>query len=181
MAAPDRVALAPRDRHPGETAFVLVRPGPDDAWTYLGVGRWRVDGWAVPPPTWRLWKRLSTGRGASRTLDDAWLARAEAVAAELVARFAGETVLVRGRPVRVLGRSAQGGVRIVGEGGQERSVSRTDLAWALAAADDVRVSGGALDEARVNRLRYLDETPKGSTRWIDTGWAVGLVGVVAGP
>jgi superfamily II DNA or RNA helicase/diadenosine tetraphosphate (Ap4A) HIT family hydrolase/HKD family nuclease len=177
MAAPDRVALAPRDRHPGETAFVLVRPGPNDAWTYLGVGRWRDGAWAVPPPTWTLWKRLSTSRGASRTLDEGWLARADAVAAEIVARFAGETVMVRGRPVRVVGRSAQGGVRIVGAGGQERSVSRTDLAWALAAAEDVRVAGGALDEARVNRLRYLDETPKGSTRWIDTGWAVGLVGI----
>jgi hypothetical protein len=34
------------------------------------------------------------------------------------------------------------------------------------------VHGGLLDEARVNRLRYLDGTPKGSTRWIDTGWAL---------
>jgi hypothetical protein len=31
-----------------------------------------------------------------------------------------------------------------------------------------------LDEARVNRLRYLDGTPKDATRWIDTGWAIRL-------
>ena len=41
--------------------------------------------------------------------------------------------------------------------------------------DDVRRSGGILDEPRVNRLRYLEGTPKGSTRWIDTGWALLLV------
>ncbi|MFZ6181617.1 hypothetical protein [Nannocystis pusilla] len=29
-----------------------------------------------------------------------------------------------------------------------------------------------LDEARVNRARYLDGAPKSSTRWIDTGWAL---------
>jgi hypothetical protein len=45
---------------------------------------------------------------------------------------------------------------------------------ALAAAD-VAANGGVLDEARVNRLRYLEGTPKGSTRWIDTGWAIAMV------
>jgi hypothetical protein len=40
------------------------------------------------------------------------------------------------------------------------------------------MTGGILDEARVNRLRYLEGTPKASTRWIDTGWAIALV---AGP
>ncbi len=38
--------------------------------------------------------------------------------------------------------------------------------------DDAREHGGILDEGRVNRLRYLEGTPKGSTRWIDTGWAL---------
>ncbi len=43
------------------------------------------------------------------------------------------------------------------------------------AQDDVAQRGGVLDEARVNRLRYLVGTPKESTRWIDTGWALALV------
>lgn len=33
-------------------------------------------------------------------------------------------------------------------------------------------SGGLLDELAVNQLRYLDGTPKGSTGWIDSGWAL---------
>ena len=44
-----------------------------------------------------------------------------------------------------------------------------------AARDDVKRTGGILDEARVNRLRYLEGTPRESTRWIDTGWAIVLV------
>jgi hypothetical protein len=78
------------------------------------------------------------------------------------------------RTARILGRAPRGGLRIDGgEGGfAERTLSLTDLAWVAAASDEVRAHGGLLDEARVNRLRYLDGTPKGSTRWIDTGWAI---------
>ena len=54
----------------------------------------------------------------------------------------------------------------------ERTISLTDIAWAGVALDDVEAQGGLLDEARVNRLRYLEGTPKGSTRFIDTGWAI---------
>lgn len=36
-----------------------------------------------------------------------------------------------------------------------------------------------IDEARVNRVRYLEGTPKGSTRWIDTGWAITLFAAAA--
>jgi hypothetical protein len=69
------------------------------------------------------------------------------------------------------------GIRVDGgEGGfAARQVSVTDVAWVMLAADDVARTGGGLDEARVNRLRYLEGTPKGSTRWIDTGWAIGFV------
>jgi hypothetical protein len=52
-----------------------------------------------------------------------------------------------------------------------RQVSATDLAWVMLAAQAITDDGGLLDEARVNRLRYLDGTPKGSTRWIDTEFA----------
>jgi hypothetical protein len=51
-------------------------------------------------------------------------------------------------------------------------VSLVDFAWVVVAADDVAEHGGILDESRVNRLRYLEGVPKGSTRWIDTGWAI---------
>ena len=47
-------------------------------------------------------------------------------------------------------------------------VSATDIAWVLRAVDDVEVEGGFWTR-RVNRLRYLEGTPKESTRWIETG------------
>ena len=62
----------------------------------------------------------------------------------------------------------------------ERTVSLVDLGWVLIARDDARRSGGILDEPRVNRLRYLEGTPKVSTRWIDTGWALLLVATADG-
>jgi hypothetical protein len=40
--------------------------------------------------------------------------------------------------------------------------------------------GGILDDERVDRLRYLAGTPKGSTRWIDTGWALAAWNVARG-
>ena len=73
---------------------------------------------------------------------------------------------------RILGASQRGGLRIVREGHRERSASLTDLAWVIAADADVREHSGLLDEARVNKLRYLEGTSKGSTRYIDTGWAL---------
>lgn len=75
-----------------------------------------------------------------------------------------------GPRARLLGRAPKGGLRIAA-GGTERTVSLVDLAW-VAAAADVVAHGGLLDEARVNRLRYLEGTPRGSTRWIDTRWAL---------
>ena len=78
------------------------------------------------------------------------------------------------RRARVLGAAPRGGLRIDGgDGGfAERTVSATDIAWVVVASQDVAATGGLLDEERVNRLRYLEGTPKGSTRWIDTGWAI---------
>ena len=73
-----------------------------------------------------------------------------------------------------MGAAARGGIRVDGgpRGFAERTVSLVDLAWVVVAADDVAANGGVLDESRVNRLRYLEGVPKGSTRWIDTGWAI---------
>lgn len=88
----------------------------------------------------------------------------------------GRAVAAEGKRLRIVGRSAGGGLRIDGgDGGfAERSVTGTDLGWVLLAADDVAANGGVLDEARVNGLRYLEGTPKVATRWIDTRWAIRL-------
>jgi len=111
----------------------------------------------------------------SRRLPDGALDKARSAAEALLSRPDPERWLQRGeRRARVVGRARDGGLRIDGgDGGfAERTVSLTDLAWVIHAADDVASAGGLLDEARVNKLRYLDGTPKESTRWIDTGWAI---------
>jgi hypothetical protein len=94
----------------------------------------------------------------------------------LLARSTHDSWITRpnGRRAHVLGVAPQGGLRVDGGNGgfTERTVSLQDLAWVIVAAEDVHEQGGVLDEARVNRLRYLEGTPKASTRWIDTGWAL---------
>lgn len=54
----------------------------------------------------------------------------------------------------------------------ERVRSLQDLAWVIVVAEDVRERGGILDETRAILLRYQEEAPKGSMRWLDTGWAL---------
>jgi len=53
-------------------------------------------------------------------------------------------------------------------------VSELDLAWVLQARADAALIGRVPDEGLVNEYRYLEGTPKESTRWIDTGWAIVL-------
>ncbi|MEZ4444925.1 MAG: hypothetical protein R3B72_37970 [Polyangiaceae bacterium] len=55
---------------------------------------------------------------------------------------------------------------------RERTLSLQDLGWAIVADDHRKQHGGLLDEPRVNQLRYLEGTPKSSTRFIDTAWAL---------
>jgi superfamily II DNA or RNA helicase/diadenosine tetraphosphate (Ap4A) HIT family hydrolase/HKD family nuclease len=174
---PDRLRALVRDRRPGETAFVLARATDVKTWRYVGVGRWLQDDqlWACPALDYATWKALGKGREASRRLPDGALARAAELVERVLARGrAGSFLKHGGRRCRLVGKAAKGGVRIDGgDGGfAERTVSLADIAWVVVAQDDVRRNGGALDEARVNRLRYLEGTPKGSTRWIDTGWAI---------
>ena len=82
----------------------------------------------------------------------------------------------RDKVCRVVGQAARGGVRIDGGTGgfTERTVSLTDIGWVLHAREEARDTGSTADETLVNRLRYLAGTPKASTRWIDTGWALVL-------
>ncbi len=178
LDAPDRWSIR-ADRRPGETAYVLVRADANAPWRYLGVGRWQSEGaaWSFPAPPQLVWRSLSSGRSASRTLAPSWLARAAGVAAEAGDRLGGVWLERGGQRGRVVGRGAQGGLRVDGgDGGfAERTVSLVDLGWVLAAQDDVQLKGGVLDEARVNKLRYLDGTAKAATRWIDTGWALAII------
>lgn len=180
LVAPDRVRFVLADRRPGETAFVLARRD-DTTYRYLGVGRSGDDEpstWHIPDADYATWRAWGEGREASRALPAGALARAQLAADALLALPERERSIVQsdGRRARVLGSAQRGGLRVDGGGGKEgfaeRTVSLVDLAWVILADDEVRERGGVLDEARVNVLRYLEGTPKGSTRWIDTGWAL---------
>ncbi|WP_163989671.1 DEAD/DEAH box helicase family protein [Pyxidicoccus caerfyrddinensis] len=181
LTEPDRIDLRVADRRPAETAFVLTREGPQSPWQYWGVVHWRDDEgrWALSEPVDHdTWRALGHGRSSSRRLPD----EATSQAAAWVDRFLAESppdqfIEHNGKRCRVVGRAPAGGLRIDGgKGGfAERTVSLTDLAWAMAAQQAAHESGGTLDEALVNQLRYLEGTPKESTRWIDTGWALFLL------
>jgi hypothetical protein len=134
--------------------------------------------WRIPEVNYGTWRAWGAGKEVSRRLPEGLLTRAEALAESALAQGEGQRDVVQGdgRRARIVGRAARGGVRIAGvdEAFSERTVSLLDLAWVLAAEDDVKANGGLLDEQRVNRLRYLEGTPKGATRWIDTGWAIAI-------
>jgi SOS-response transcriptional repressor LexA len=177
---PDRLGWMVPDRREGETAFVLCRVPEEETWLYAGVARWSEAEklWVFPALDFGTWRALGTGRGASRRLPDGALEAAKAVVRETLARVgSGGWIAAGGKRFRVVGEAPQGGLRIDGGPGlfTERTVSLIDLAWVLVARDDIARHGGVLDEARVNRIRYLEGTPKGSTRWIDTGWALALI------
>lgn len=178
LVAPDRVRLTLPERRPGETAFVLARLPGEPAFRYLGVARYLVDDglWACAGIDHATYRALGSDRGASRSLPAGAHERAQELVDKLVGR-AGSLLEREGKQCRIVGRASEGGLRIDGGPGgfAERTVSLTDLAWVLMTRDDVQKNGGLLDEQRLNRVRYLEGTPKGSTRWIDTGWALLLV------
>ena len=94
-----------------------------------------------------------------------------------------EVLTLQSHRYRVLDRTSQGGLRIDGGPGgfKERTVSTQDFAWVLEARVRADASGALLDESFVNRIRYLPGTPRGSTRWIDTGHALRLSECVTKP
>lgn len=192
LTSPDRVRFEIEPRRPGETAFVLARRL-DGAWRYLGVGRWMSSEscWQIPDVDFASWRVWGTDRQASRSLPDGARGRAQVVADELLKLQPDEAWLEQsnGRRARILGPAPRGGLRVDGgEGGfEERTISLVDLGWAIVADDVAREQRTPLDETIVNRVRYLEGTPKGSTKFIDTAWAIaawrrgkGLVHVAAG-
>ncbi len=163
--------LVPRLR-PSETAYVCHRHR--DSWRYLGVGR-SSDGrsWSLAEMDFVAWSALrasGTRGGLSRDLPE----RAANLAREFVASLhAGSQRVLAGRTLTVLRTTSSGGVRVEDPGRvRERSVSQTDLAWVLWAGEEFK---GVLDAARVHQLRYIEGTPRASTRWLDTGYALHLV------
>jgi superfamily II DNA or RNA helicase/diadenosine tetraphosphate (Ap4A) HIT family hydrolase/SOS-response transcriptional repressor LexA len=179
LVSPTEVAMPEVSPRPGETVFVLARRDPG-IWRYLGVGRRQEDlrevRFEIPEVDFETWRAWGEGRSASRTLPDEVLSVAQRVVDMLTALPESERVLTNAAGVRafVRGRAPRGGLSIDGgpAGFQPRTVTLTDLAWVVVAARDIEANGGVLDEARVNRLRYLEGTARGSTRWIDTGWAI---------
>lgn len=173
----DRVKYGAISARPSETAFVLARLE-QGLWRYLGVGRQTGERgiWSIPDVDLATWRTWGGGREVSRRLPEGSLARAQQVVEILLGDDDIEILLHRdGRRAFVRGAAPRGGIRIDGGPGGfvERTVSLQDLAWVSVAAADVAENGGVLDEARVNRHRYLEGTAQESTRWIDTGWAIG--------
>ncbi|MGK0362941.1 MAG: hypothetical protein ACI9U2_005263, partial [Bradymonadia bacterium] len=171
LKAPDRLAWAVDSRAPSETAFIVTARG--DEWRYAGVGRWDGDAWVHPAVDFATWRALGQGRQASRALDPIW-ERAAANLVEFIAQNLPKDgqIEARSRVCRFQGRAAGGGIRIDHESMRERTISVTDLGWVLQTWNHRNQGAGVLDEAAVNHLRYLEGTPKKSTRWIDTGWAL---------
>ncbi|MBL4849338.1 MAG: DEAD/DEAH box helicase, partial [Planctomycetes bacterium] len=177
LRGPDRLELRVEDLRPGETAYVFTGAEGDADWRYAGVGRWDGQLWAFPALDLRTWRGWAGGKGVSRTASPKWIAKADRLAEQIVTRAEIVPWLeARGKRCRVVGRSSRGGIRIDGgpDGFKERTVSQADLAFLLQAQASV---SGHLDEVAVNRVRYLEGTPKSSTRWIDTGWALVLAGL----
>jgi len=178
LQAPDKIRYFVSPERPGETAFALAKRT-DGTWRYLGVARQTGDSgtWELPevdPATWQAWGDPS--RDTSQRLPEGALSRAEMDVVALLALTEQQRELVQkdGRFARILGPAPRGGMRIDGGPGgfAERTISLQDLAWVIVAADDVRERGGTLDEERVIRLRYQEEAPRESMRWLDTGWAL---------
>lgn len=175
LESPTRLRWDTISGRPGETAYVLASV--DSNWRYLGVAhRIATESlWAIPETDFDTVRRWGKTREVSRMLPAGAESCAQRVVAALMRLPPEERLIKRGATIgRILGMAPRGGLRIAGPDGgfAERTVSLTDLAWVSVAADLVRADGGVLDEARVNKARYLDGTPKASTRWIDTGWAI---------
>ena len=179
LPEPDRVRWSSNVAlNPSETAFVLGRTADEVGYRYLGVAHQTTESglWQIAAVDYATWRTYGVGRAVSRRLPEKARARAQIIIDAILRRPDADRWLQRvdGNHARVLGPAAQGGMRIDGGPGgfSGRTVSLIDIAWVVVAADDVVTHGGIVDEARVNRFRYLEGVPRSATRWIDTGWAI---------
>lgn len=135
------------------------------------TGQWRIA--SVELATWRRFG--ASPEEISRPLGAQQRAYAQAFVARLDLELLKEMWLdVDGVKLRIIGKSAQGGLKLALESGKTRSISQTDLAWALYTYEQTQELSG-LSVERVNQRRYLAGTPKASTRYIDTGWAIRII------
>jgi len=164
----DRVRYDLERRRPGETAYVLAKR--EGGYRYCGVGRFSEDDglWHIPSVDYDTWRTYGGGREVSKPLPEGAAARAQVAVDALLALPDRELVQPGGARARVVRAADRGGLRLEVSSGNERTISLTDIAWVVVADD----GSGVLDEAKVNRARYLEGTPKGSTREIDTQWAL---------
>ena len=164
-------------RSPEAHIFFAEEEGEEPRWRYHGLGHPRDDqeAWSIEEVDYSTYKRHGATPGASRRLDE----DAEAWAEAFVERFErdhepGDIIEARGKTCRFLSITSRKSIRIDGgeDGFSARSISKTDLAWVHRARE--RCEEALVTEEFVNQLRYLPGTPKKSTRYIDTNWALVL-------
>ncbi|CAD7698670.1 unnamed protein product [Ostreobium quekettii] len=145
----------------------------EDRWVYHGEGArdGEREAWRIADVDVDTYKRFGGSRAKSRDLPAHAKQWAKAFTEKLQDTLGEDGVVnARGRTCRVVSVSDRGSVEIegVGEDGfKPRKVSNTDLAWVLLARD--KNTSPILDEATVNRARYLPGTKPSSMRYIDTG------------
>ena len=150
----------------------------EDRWVYHGEGArdGEREAWRIADVDVDTYERFGGSRAKSRDLPAHAKQWAKAFTEKLQDTLGEDGVVnARGRTCRVVSVSDRGSVEIegVGEDGfKPRKVSNTDLAWVLLARESN--TSPILDEATVNRARYLPGTKPSSMRYIDTGWALVL-------
>lgn len=168
--SPRQVRVLVPSPRPAETAFVCHRHG--EGWRYLGIGKGGNQLWRLAEMDYLAWSALraeGVRGGLSRKLPEGARERAREFIRGL---RVGSRRTLDGLSLTVLGITSKGGVLVEDPGRvNERSVSETDLAWVLLA----KQSSAPLDQAGVHQLRYIEGTPRTSTRWLDTGYALHLV------
>ena len=160
--APDRLDWT-NERRPGETLYLHLKIG-RARWRYCGVGRWIEEErlWRIPPFDHDTWKRISGGRSSSRSLPPEALRRASELVKRLLTKVsarhhAGGAQSPASGCSAWLRRVASGSM-VVGEASPSaRFHSLTsDGSWPRQTMP--HAPRAALDEALVNRLRYLEGT-----------------------
>jgi len=159
----------------GDRPLALIEDG--SRWRFHSVislddvGQWRL-----APVDLATWRRFGASPDEiSRPLSAQQRAYAQAFVERLDLELLKDRWFeVDGARLRVISKNAKGGLKLALESGKTRNISQTDLAWALYTYEQTQELSG-LSVERVNQRRYLAGTPKASTRYIDTGWAIKII------